>query len=574
MRQHGRQVGVLAHFDTAAELSAVNRSLLDCLLEVCDRVVIVTTSPLRPTGLDPDRVEVIERPNMGYDFYSYRVGLSACVERHGFDGLFLVNTSFMVCHRERFCATLVAMATRAEGAAVTGLSESLQFEPHLQTYLVHFTREAVLSPPFQAWAASIEPQPDKMQMILRYELGMTRTLRQHGLNHAALFSETPAEQAAAMARWQNCNLSEQRHFDGSRSAREVALVPASAYNPVHFSARALAERHGLVKSELVRTNPHRLDIDWLPKLAEAPLLAEIRASVEQSKRDYVHQDDGLTVFNGQAEGLTMASSGPLGRAGVDIAVVVHVFYPELIREIRGYLGHILEPFDLFVTTPHEAAVSQILTEFSLLCSAVCVVLHRNVGRDIGPFMSVYRSGLLDGYKAVLKTHSKQSKYSNEGAVWRRQLYGALCGDAARVRSTLDLLRRPQVGLVGPDASFLTHEHFWGGNKARVTALLSSVGVIEEGQALQLGFFAGSMFWFKPRALRLLKSIPWERFEFEPEAGQRDATLAHAIERIFSDLACFLGYLSTTVELAGSDVRRADLSNKVVVLNFDPSKPSS
>ena len=50
-----------------------------------------------------------------------------------------------------------------------------------------------------------------------------------------------------------------------------------------------------------------------------------------------------------------------------------------------------------------------------------------MGRDIYPFLKLYRAGLLDNYKSVLKIHSKKSTYSINGDYWRRSILNSLCG---------------------------------------------------------------------------------------------------------------------------------------------------
>lgn len=47
------------------------------------------------------------------------------------------------------------------------------------------------------------------------------------------------------------------------------------------------------------------------------------------------------------------------------------------------------------------------------------------------------------------------------------------------------------------------------------------------------FPSGSMFWVRLEALRPMLDAHLDEWEFEPEASQIDATMAHAVERIFA-----------------------------------------
>jgi len=92
-------------------------------------------------------------------------------------------------------------------------------------------------------------------------------------------------------------------------------------------------------------------------------------------------------------------------------------------EIRTTLKHIVEPFDLIVTTAHEHVVSDMVTTFSPLAAGLAVVVSENRGRDVGPFIGVHRTHMLDGYDAVLKLHGKKSLYdTGRGTLWRQELF--------------------------------------------------------------------------------------------------------------------------------------------------------
>ena len=52
---------------------------------------------------------------------------------------------------------------------------------------------------------------------------------------------------------------------------------------------------------------------------------------------------------------------------------------------------------------------------------------------------------------------------------------------------------------------------------------------------------GTMFWFRPKAMKLLFDQDWEYTDFPPEPNKTDGTLLHAVERIYSYVVQQEGY---------------------------------
>jgi len=234
--------------------------------------------------------------------------------------------------------------------------------------------------------------------------------------------------------------------------------------------------------------------------------------------------------------------------------VVHIFYPDLIPEIYATLKHIVEPFDLIATTPHEDAVADIFSAFSPLPAGMAVAVSENRGRDVGPFIAVHRNRMLEQYDAVLKLHSKKSLYDPaRGAAWRQDMYRQLCGDSKITRRCIALLRDGQIGVIGPHGYHIgaSNDWYWGSNRNTVHRLLQSQSAEPlHKRDLRLSFFAGTMFWFAPSALAGLHGIPDELLEFEPENGQLDGTMAHALERVFGLLPSITGYRLASLTPSG------------------------
>ena len=233
-----------------------------------------------------------------------------------------------------------------------------------------------------------------------------------------------------------------------------------------------------------------------------------------------------------------------------VAVILHLYYPDLWDEMRSYLSHLHMPFDLHVTIPSDASV----TDEAIRSAIPNAHIYRceNRGRDILPFLTVFSTISGHGYKYICKIHTKRSAYFCQGDAWRRDMLDKLLGSAQtieRIRTAMD--EHPDWGLVAPAGHVLPlmpGSQYWGHDAGLVHKLASRLPSPVDLDHLEFLFVAGSMFWFRPDALTpILATV--QPAEFEAEEGQQDGTLAHAFERFFGLVATCGGY-----RVAESDAR--------------------
>ena len=93
----------------------------------------------------------------------------------------------------------------------------------------------------------------------------------------------------------------------------------------------------------------------------------------------------------------------------------------------------------------------------------------------------------------------------------------------------------KIGIVGAYKYFLSNPFYNGSNVKLVNRIYKSLDIKPITDKSKTSFFAGSMFWFNPKALSLLKSSEISEMQFEAEEGQQDGTLAHAYERVFIEI---------------------------------------
>lgn len=233
----------------------------------------------------------------------------------------------------------------------------------------------------------------------------------------------------------------------------------------------------------------------------------------------------------------IAAIGPRQtRPNVRVAITAHIFYLDLAKEIIALRDIFPEPVPVFLTVPRDRAeeLSRIVADIPDVVLFPC----ENRGRDIAPFLSLLGSGALDGFDAVLKLHSKRSPHLIDGDLRRKLLFAMLCGERSATYRMLRAFEQPDTGLAGWRDSYRSDPVFWMANQARVREISEKM---DAAAFVKLGFFEGSMFWFRPQALDALRELNLTPDMFEAEAGQLDATMHHAIERCFTVAAWSRGY---------------------------------
>ena len=213
-----------------------------------------------------------------------------------------------------------------------------------------------------------------------------------------------------------------------------------------------------------------------------------------------------------------------------VAIVLHLFYPDLWAEIQSYLKNLNIGYDLFVTVPYSVEDREIIDVFK---DQPSVKLYKtgNRGRDVLPFLQVMNIIGLNNYKYICKLHSKKTANSPLGSVWRKLLYFDLIGSNKIVEDTLELFDNDEtIGQVTGKNTILDSQRYNYGNTTKIDKLVDKLDFIFQDDYL---FAGGTMFWTRTELLdTILKLYRDGNLEFEEERGQKDNTTAHALERLF------------------------------------------
>lgn len=241
---------------------------------------------------------------------------------------------------------------------------------------------------------------------------------------------------------------------------------------------------------------------------------------------------------------TIASdlSGHKRSKDAELAVIVHVFYPDLWPVISSKLKILGKTsYDLYVTLAGTGPDAHDAIKREYPHSFVTTVPNR--GRDVLPFVAVASTLKAKGYKSILKIHSKKSLHREDGNDWFTQILSTLLPDSkATLDNVLDKLTDKKTGIIGPEGQYVSLEVNYGANAFFIMKLVRRIYSKQKYRELNgdrgaYGFFAGTMFWARLDAIDDLLSRV-EVSDFEKEAGQIDTTIAHSIERLLCLVAEF------------------------------------
>lgn len=212
-----------------------------------------------------------------------------------------------------------------------------------------------------------------------------------------------------------------------------------------------------------------------------------------------------------------------------IALVAHVFHLDTIPDLVSYSKNFPEDGDQYVTHP-DFFDTETIAKIQAAFPKAHLIGVRNAGQDVGAFVSLARSVDFSNYQLICKIHSK--KGAKEPILWRHALLRGVLGSERQVRTIVDkFVADPAISIAGSNQLFLHGPSYLWKNASHIEAYFQKEVKEFDFLSQDWGFFAGTCFWVRTSALKLLLDTI-ESYQFEEGQYVDDGALAHSIERMF------------------------------------------
>jgi rhamnosyltransferase len=242
---------LFAHYDKDNIVDPYVLRYIDALQPFTSHFVFITTSQLDETEqskLEQRNISVICRENVGYDFYSWKVGLES-VDLSQFNELLQVNDS---CYAPLFSFNDIFEKMEEEKCDFWSITRSHYYGKHAQSYFVCYREPIIRNLKFLKFWKEMVPLKEKRQVIVNYEAGISRMLLAQKYSMQQYFSITLRHYARTFFRNLALKLSTTRNLNPYKYFRAIILS-----NPTfHFYREMLDAKVPLIKIALLRGDPY------------------------------------------------------------------------------------------------------------------------------------------------------------------------------------------------------------------------------------------------------------------------------------------------------------------------------
>lgn len=259
-----------------------------------------------------------------------------------------------------------------------------------------------------------------------------------------------------------------------------------------------------------------------------------------------------------------------------VALVLHFYFEDLAEYCLHYVKSMPKEADIYVTVGSEKKKKIIEETFSVLENNVKVILIENWGRDVSALLVGTKDFIMD-YDYVCFVHDKkvtQLSPQTVGAGFSYKCFENLLPTKEFVQNVIRTFEEnPRAGLLTPPPPnhgdyYITLGLEWGMNYDVTVELAEKLGItVPIDKKKEPIAPLGTMFWFRPKALKLLFDQDWEYKDFPAEPNKIDGTLLHAVERIYSYVVQQEGYYPAWIfSEKGAQIEVTNLNYMVRGLN--------
>ncbi|GAB6393558.1 MAG: Rhamnan synthesis protein F RgpF [Treponematales bacterium] len=503
---------LFVHYNKYDGLAEYVLYMLAHIKRLFSRIVFISNSTLtdeHKAKLGGLCAKIMERENSGFDFGAWKDALL----EEGWDAVSQYNNVTLmndtcfgpISDLEQIYINMEKLAIdfwgltnhRNTKTSIFGIRETIP--DHIQSYFYCFNRNVVSSIAFHQFWTNVMNLPDVKGVIQQYETQLTKYLSQEGFKFKVLLETSAIDSEHKNIAFRRPDIVTESNVPFLK-IKSIASFPLANY---------------IVQLLNIKTDyPIQLIYDHMNNIysPNQTLLIQNKLVAAEERQNPI--------------------------TNLRVAVHFHVFYPDLLEQYISCLNNVPFNFDLFCTTDSEEKKSRIKNALQKLIAgggSKEIVVLENRGRDILPWLLLSKK--LNDYDVVGHFHTGKTSWAWIERSCLPDLLDLLLFPVNQIMALFE--SNDDIGIVIPEIPIYYHlayqDKFYDNKnmKNMMKELWTKMNCKKELNIEQMLFTVfpyGSMFWYRPHALRPLFDLPLSAIDLTSEPlGEKD-TILNAIER--------------------------------------------
>lgn len=180
-----------AHFNKNNAIAGYVMYMIKNFRDACIDIIFLSDSEVSDAMAKKNLSQYVNEfvlvPNIGYDFYTWKIGIAQFWDIFPrYDKLILLNSSVLgpMFKLKRFLNALDYL-----NKDLVGATENHEKQYHLQSYFLYFSHKLFRSPCFKTYWDNLAPVNDREEVINRYEVKMTQYFLDNGYSTGSYYKQ-------------------------------------------------------------------------------------------------------------------------------------------------------------------------------------------------------------------------------------------------------------------------------------------------------------------------------------------------------------------------------------------------
>ncbi len=240
----------------------------------------------------------------------------------------------------------------------------------------------------------------------------------------------------------------------------------------------------------------------------------------------------------------------IGESSYKVALMAHIYFKDQIEYCLNYIQNMPDNCDIYITTDTYDKIEAIQKAVDNRGLKATIVKVENRGRDVSALL-IGCKNYISKYDLICFIHDKKTVQFEPYTIGKSFAYKCFentLGSKEYIKNIIKTFEEDKyLGIVMPPPP--NHAAFygilgteWGSNFVLVKELLKKISInVNINEQKEPISPLGTMFWFRPNALKPLFDENWQYNDFPEEPNQNDGTILHAIERLYGFSSQSMGY---------------------------------